>query len=117
MLNSLLYVTDSGNNRVQSLNPTTGTYQGQFGGPGATPGRFNWPTNIASMGERLLVTDTFNRRVQQLNAVGRFLTSFGDKGPFNGLLAQPAGIAAVGEEQVYVADVSRNLVKIYSRTE
>jgi DNA-binding beta-propeller fold protein YncE len=65
-----LYVTDTGNKRIQAFTPE-GDFLGQFGGGGVTEGRFDEPVGLAILprengepGGTLFVADTWNRRVQ-----------------------------------------------------
>jgi uncharacterized protein (TIGR03663 family) len=69
----LVYVTDTGNKRVQVFEPN-GAFVRAFGGPGTAPGRLNEPVGIAFDGSTLLVADTWNRRVQRLDPSGRPLS-------------------------------------------
>ena len=58
-----LFVTDSGNNRVQVFREN-GDYYTEFGGYGSGDGQFNNPTGIAVDGEgNIYVADTGNNRV------------------------------------------------------
>jgi DNA-binding beta-propeller fold protein YncE len=60
-----IYVSDSGNNRIQVFNKD-GMFLTKFGKTGITPGEFNNPTGI-SAGQQgsLLVADTNNHRIQE----------------------------------------------------
>ncbi|MCB0247776.1 MAG: TIGR03663 family protein [Anaerolineae bacterium] len=65
-----LYVTDTGNKRVQVFD-SDGGFLGQYGGGGVVPGRFDEPVGLALLpnaagapGGTLFVADTWNRRVQ-----------------------------------------------------
>jgi sugar lactone lactonase YvrE len=66
----LLYVTDTGNKRIQVFD-SEGRFVRAFGGEGAEPGKFREPVGLAFDGDRLLVADTWNRRVQVLDANGQ----------------------------------------------
>lgn len=65
----LLYVTDTGNKRVQVFD-TSGTFVRTFGGAGTEPGRFNEPVGLAFAGDELLVADAWNGRIQRLTRDG-----------------------------------------------
>jgi len=60
-----VFVTDSGNYRVQWFD-NTGKYISQWGSFGSGKGQFNWPQGIAvnSLGD-IFVADTYNKRVQK----------------------------------------------------
>ncbi len=61
----LIYIVDYMRHIVQCLDYNTGKYMFEIGGYGASPGYFNYPTDIDidSMGN-IYVTDMFNKRVQ-----------------------------------------------------
>ena len=63
-----IYVTDTGNNRVQWFNAADGTYLGKFGTYGSGSSQFILPYRVAteSTGSFVYVLDTMNR-VQRLN--------------------------------------------------
>jgi uncharacterized protein (TIGR03663 family) len=63
-----LYVTDTGNKRIQKFDPD-GKFLGQWGGVGFAPGQFNEPVGIAisKPGGDIFVADTWNRRVQRFD--------------------------------------------------
>lgn len=70
-----LYVTDTGNKRIQVFDGQ-GNFLGQFGGGGVIEGRFDEPVGLAIVplaegkpGGRLYVADTWNRRVQVFDVV------------------------------------------------
>jgi len=59
-----VFVTDTGNKRVQVFGPE-GQFLLAFGGPGSEPGRFDEPVGLKFDGSgRLWVADTWNRRLQ-----------------------------------------------------
>ena len=66
----LLYVTDTGNKRVEVFEPD-GKFVRAFGGEGSEPGLFREPVGLAFDGSTLLVADTWNGRVQRFDPNGR----------------------------------------------
>lgn len=73
-----VYVTDTGNKRIQVFD-AQGTFLTQYGGGGVVEGRFDEPVGLAIVprpdgqpGGVLFVADTWNRRIQKLEA------AFGD---------------------------------------
>jgi DNA-binding beta-propeller fold protein YncE len=83
-----LFVTDTGNKRIQVFD-AEGTFLGQFGGGGVVEGRFDEPVGLdivpaeqGAPGGTLFVADTWNRRVQA------FEVSFADE--LSGGIAQPS---------------------------
>jgi uncharacterized protein (TIGR03663 family) len=62
-----LYVTDTGNKRVQKFSPD-GTFLGQWGGAGVIEGRFDEPVGLArDKNGNFYVADTWNQRVQKFD--------------------------------------------------
>ena len=113
--NGLVYVTDTGNHRVQVFDKD-GNYQGQFGTCGAGDNQFNAPSGLAVSGWELkeggeparvadffylYVADTINHRVQRFKinktsatGVGAFDATMGALGDGNGQFNLPEGTAA-----------------------
>jgi len=71
--NSLLYVSETGNDRVQAFT-TSGIYQFGFGSAGSGNGQLNNPFGLAvdSVGN-VYVADTSNNRVSKFDATGAWL--------------------------------------------
>ena len=64
-----IFVADDGGNRVFEFT-SSGAYIRQTGGRGSGPGQFNDPTALCVDGDgHVLVTDSFNHRVQKLGDV------------------------------------------------
>lgn len=109
-----LYVTDTGNKRIQVFDKD-GNFLGQFGGFGVDPGRFDEPVGIAivpladgSPGGRLVVADTWNRRVQELDVTynaGRPEASFVREWPIEGWSS-----TSVVNKPFLAVDTSRSLI-------
>lgn len=80
-----------------------GTLLGTFGGNGAEPGQFNFPTHIALDPQgNLLVADSMNFRIQHLTQTGEVIGTFGEAGNARGDFARPKGVAAI-DQDVFVA--------------
>ncbi len=110
----ILYITDSGNNRIVLAHNTV--IMGVTGTGGADLGQFTGPLNI-SVGKRgVYVADTGNNRVQKfdLPAQGLFnITSDNVGYALSTNFNSPAGVAAVDNltnELFYVADTGHNRV-------
>ncbi len=68
-----VYVTDTGNKRVQKFDPQ-GNFVAQWGGGGVIEGYMDEPVGIATDAQgNFYVADTWNRRVQKFNAAFGYL--------------------------------------------
>lgn len=71
-----VYVTDTGNKRIEVFS-STGQFQRAFGGPGSAPGQFQEPVGLALDPDGTLwVADAWNTRIQHLSSTGDVLGSF-----------------------------------------
>ncbi len=127
------YVSDLGNNRVVELNASGGflrafgwgvapggeskdefqdcTSYCQAGIAGAGAGQFNGPQGVAvDSSGNVWVSEYYNDRIQEFNAEGKYLNSYGTAGTGDGQYEAPAGIAISGGD-LYVADQNNNRVQ------
>lgn len=89
--NGDFFVTDGyGNSRVVKY-ARDGVFLKAWGRKGAGPGEFNLPHSAVVMGQRLLVADRENYRIQIFDLEGRFLEQWADLGSPWGLAVSPAG--------------------------
>jgi sugar lactone lactonase YvrE len=65
-----LYVTDTGNKRIQIFD-RVGTFVGAIGGEGPAPGRLREPVGLTWANGGLWVADAWNNRIQQLSSDGQ----------------------------------------------
>ncbi|MEW6455718.1 MAG: NHL repeat-containing protein [Acidobacteriota bacterium] len=71
-----IYVLDSGNNRIQKINPN-GQVILSLGRKGEGPGEFMKPSDIfIDDNDKIYVADTGNARIQILSLTGEFILSF-----------------------------------------
>lgn len=89
---------------------------GAIGGEkGDAPGRFLFPTYLAvDDSGHLYVTDTLNSRVQEFDADGQYVKSFGQRGNAWGMFDKPKGVALDSFGNVYVADSGWSNVQIFN---
>lgn len=92
-----------------------------WGGPGAQPGFFSRPRDLAFAPDgSLYVADTDNHRIQHLDAVGNVLHVWGQPADIaqseapGGTFNQPWGIAVGPDGSVYVADTWNHRVQKFS---
>jgi DNA-binding beta-propeller fold protein YncE len=112
-----IYVTDSGNSRVQKFN-STGTFLSKFGAPGIGNGQF-LPASAAGVAVdsagNVYVVDKLSNRVQKFNSAGTFVASWGTAGNGNGQFSAPTGIAVdPSSGSVYVADTGNNRIQKFT---
>ena len=87
-----LFITDTGNFRVEKFSPE-GEFLQSFGGLGKTHGKFLWPKGLAvDRHGRIYVADSRFANVQIFDKEGRLLLFFGGPGPGRGNLDLPAGV-------------------------
>lgn len=98
-----VYVTDSGNQRVQKFTPG-GQFVLQWGRLGRRPGEFQKPTGIAMAEHAVYVSDFIADTVQRFTPDGRLLTRWGQSGRKPGQLDSPADVAVGADGSIYVAD-------------
>jgi len=117
-----VYVTDSGNQRIQKFD-SSGTFLSMWGWgvdngaavfqtctsgcqagiSGNGDGQFNFPIGIVVDSGNVYVADPNNHRIQKFDSSGTFLTKWGISGAGDGEFSFPIGIAA-DSGNVYVAD-------------
>ena len=113
---SVVYVADCRNNRIQKFTGT-GTHCGEWGGSGTGDGEFSGPQGIAVDGSgTVYVVDTGNNRVQAFTDTGDFIRAWGSMGTSNGQFQFPLSIAADDDGAIYVADSSNFRIQKFNAT-
>lgn len=108
-----IYVTDTGNFRVQILEPD-GKYAGSFGSAGDSPGRFHRPKGIGVDSDgHVYVADAAFNNFQIFDATGRLLLFVGTTGTEPGNFWLPAGLAIDRKDRVYVVDQTNARVQVF----
>ena len=109
-----VFVTDTGNHRVQKFT-ADGEFLLEWGGFGASPGRFDTPTFITVTPDPyVVVSDTGNRRVQVFTTDGTFVRVIGGPGTGNGRFLSPSGVDGFEQGTIYVADAELGVVQMFT---
>lgn len=83
-----------------------------FGGFGSAVGKLNYPWGLAvDAGGDILVTDSFNHRVQVFTVQGKHVRTFSGYGQGAGQLNHPRGIAVDRKGNIYVANSSNHRIE------
>jgi len=99
----LIYVADTGNDRVQIFNPD-GTFNNQFGESGSGDGQFRQPSSVAVNAKgNIYVADTKNKKVKAFSPDGMFLFAAGPE-MGNVMLANPVAVRCDEGKNVYILD-------------
>jgi sugar lactone lactonase YvrE len=111
-----LYVTDSGNNRVQKFS-SSGTYITQWGTSGTGNGEFTSMSGIAvDSSNNVYVFDVGNNRIEKFDSSGNYLTQWGSEGSGDGQFEFPYGdgLAVDSSDNVYAVDGPNGRVQKFS---
>ncbi|MFQ5657172.1 MAG: 6-bladed beta-propeller [Candidatus Methylomirabilales bacterium] len=110
---SKLYVSDSGNFRIQIFD-LDGKFLKAFGGIGDAPGRFARPKGIAVDSEgHIYVIDAAFDNFQIFDEDGKLLMFVGGAGASPGRFNLPAGMYIDEEDRIYVADQYNFRVQVF----
>jgi DNA-binding beta-propeller fold protein YncE len=109
-----LYVVSTHTHTVEVFS-LDGKHLFRFGGHGNSPGKFNYPMDIAigPTGD-LYVVDSANFRVQVFTSEGDFVREFGSLGTGPGQFSRPKGIAVDMAGRIFVTDASFNNFQIFN---
>ena len=99
-------IVDRGNNRL--VNNKKGEMS-LIGTKGSEPLQFNHPSCIITIGNSLYVTDTGNKRIQNIGLNREFIRSFGE-----GKLSQPGGVTTDGN-LLFVCDEGLDEILVYNQ--
>jgi DNA-binding beta-propeller fold protein YncE len=85
-----------------------------IGKNGSAPGEFNFPTELRLNGDKLIVVDAMNFRVQVLDRSGQFQYALGQIGETTGTMYRPKGVAVDSEGDLYVVDGIFDTVQVFN---
>jgi sugar lactone lactonase YvrE len=119
--NRFLYVTDAEQDLVlvYDADPPFKLIR-KLGKPGTEhtstePGEFAKPAGVAVDEDgNVYVSDTWNNRIQEFDADGTFIKTFGEAGDGPGFFARPKGISIDGDGHIWVADSMQNRVQVFT---
>jgi DNA-binding beta-propeller fold protein YncE len=119
--NRLLYVTDAEQDLVlvYDADPPFKLIR-KLGKPGTehtstAPGEFAKPAGVAvDQDGNVYVSDTWNNRIEEFDADGKFIRTFGEAGDGPGYFARPKGISIDGDGQIWVSDALQDRVQVFT---
>jgi DNA-binding beta-propeller fold protein YncE len=114
--NGLVYVVDSGNDRVM-VHAQGGAFVRRIGHHGSKRGEWVQPWGATTFGSTLFVVDQGNYRVQRWTLDGGYLGAWGGFGRRRGQFVTPYDVAvSPGGDRVYVTDSIRRKVIVFGPT-
>jgi sugar lactone lactonase YvrE len=119
--NRQLYVTDAEQDLVlvYDADPPFKLIR-KLGKPGTKhtstlPGEFAKPVGVAvDQDGNVFISDTWNNRIQEFDADGTFIRTFGEAGDGPGYFARPKGISIDGDGHIWVADAVQDRVQVFT---
>jgi len=109
-----IYVTDSGNFRVQKFDPE-GRFLLMFGKRGTGDGELLYPRGITlDSQQRVYVVDAMNNRILVFDTTGHSICSFGGPKKLGGQLNGPYGITINRQGSILVTDNANDRIMVFS---
>ena len=119
--NRLLYVTDAEQDLVFVYNadPPFKLIR-KLGKPGTkhtstVPGEFAKPVGVTvDRDGNVFISDTWNNRIEEFDADGTFIRTFGEAGDGPGYFARPKGISIDSDGHIWVTDAMEDRVQVFT---
>ncbi|UCG78484.1 MAG: SMP-30/gluconolactonase/LRE family protein [Nitrospirota bacterium] len=108
----LIYVADTGNNRINVMGKDGRTIA-TWDSKSVRGLKLNEPTGVAVYENRVYVADAFNDKIYVFLKTGKLIDEFGERGNGPKQFSNPGGIA-VHQGIVYVADTDNDRVQAFS---
>ena len=118
--NRFLYVADTGLDQVLVYDADSHKLLRRIGTTGKNhtlidAGNFSKPTNVAvDKDGDVYVSDTWNDRIEEFDADGTLIRTWGKNGDGPGEFARPKGIAIDPDGHVWVADAMLNRIQVFT---
>jgi DNA-binding beta-propeller fold protein YncE len=111
-----VYVTDTGNKRVEKFNPS-GEFMQAWGGGGIVPGAFEEPVgiDIDSQGN-IYVADTWNQRIQKFDANFQPVAQWSVVGWDSESVVNKPSLAVDKQSRVFISDPEGYRIIVYDNT-
>jgi len=121
-----LYIADSESNIIRAIDPTAGTVETLVGGDlfefGDVDGRaddvrLQHPLGVFAYGDKVLIADTYNHKVKELDPKTRIVKTFlgtGKPGQMDGSTAafyEPGGLS-LANGKLYIADTNNHAIRV-----
>jgi len=111
-----VYVTDTGNKRVQVFD-REGRFLDAWGGPGVEAGRLDEPVGIAALPDgNLVIADTWNRRIQILTPSGAPVHAWEIAGWLDQLPTTKPDVAVDARGRIFATDPTGFRVLVFDRS-
>jgi DNA-binding beta-propeller fold protein YncE len=110
---SIAYIVDSNNGRIQRFDLDTRSFLDPFGGLGKKSGMFLRPRGICGFGDELFIADTRNHRIQVFSKQGAVKRVFGELGDADDQFRLPTACAVSPHGEVFVVDSKHALIKVF----